>query len=226
MKAWGKIRSKRFFSSKPTSEAVTPVIGSIIMLLILFALAGVATVNFFNNAEGGATPQSPVVRISLESCEGGLRYAPQGENSTFENNTIVLIHEGGSPLPLDATCIKILGNGNAFQGDVGKGGIFLTGSTETIYQNLSPIEKSSRYKSQNKEVLNDNFWGVGEKLTLHGDDSAIGSIISSVKVSVNGDSNTSDNYGFKAGSEITIKVIDIKNNNVIAEQKDIVKTVK
>lgn len=100
MKAWGKIRSKRFFSSKPTSEAVTPVIGSIIMLLILFALAGVATVNFFNNAEGGATLQSPVVRISLESCEGGLRYAPQGENSTFENNTIVLIHEGGSPLPL------------------------------------------------------------------------------------------------------------------------------
>jgi archaeal type IV pilus assembly protein PilA len=42
-------------------------------------------------------------------------------------------------------------------------------------------------------------------------------------VSVNGESNTSDNYGFKAGSEITLKVIDIKSSNVIAQQKAFVK---
>jgi hypothetical protein len=42
-------------------------------------------------------------------------------------------------------------------------------------------------------------------------------------VSVNEDSDTSDNYGFKAGSEIVVKVIDIKSMNVIAEQRALVK---
>jgi hypothetical protein len=43
-------------------------------------------------------------------------------------------------------------------------------------------------------------------------------IDSSVKVSVNGIDNTSDNYGFKAGSEITLKVIDTEGKNILAEQ--------
>jgi hypothetical protein len=45
-------------------------------------------------------------------------------------------------------------------------------------------------------------------------------------VGVNGDYNTSDNYGFKAGSEITLKVIDVKSGTVIAEQRAIVKHAK
>ena len=48
-------------------------------------------------------------------------------------------------------------------------------------------------------------------------------IDSSVKVSVNGVGNTSDNYGFKAGSEITLKVIDNEGKNVLAEQTAVVK---
>jgi len=43
---------------------------------------------------------------------------------------------------------------------------------------------------------------------------------------VNGNSNTSDNYGFKAGSKITVKATDIKSMNVIAGQKAIVKHAK
>jgi hypothetical protein len=40
---------------------------------------------------------------------------------------------------------------------------------------------------------------------------------------VNGDYNTSDNYGFEVGSEITLKVIDAKSNNIISEQIAVVK---
>jgi archaeal type IV pilus assembly protein PilA len=223
MKSWGMIRYKHLFSSESNSDAASPVVGSILMLLILVLLVGSVAVTFFNVVGEGKNSQPLMTRISIESCEGGLRYAPKGENSTFENNSIVLIHEGGSPLPGDVICILIFGNGNAYQGEVGKGGIFLKGDTEVIYQNLIPTGKNPRYESKNKEILKDNLWSAGEKLTLHGDDSAIGSIVSSVKVSVNGDSNTSDNYGFKVGSEITVKVIDVKSRNVIAEQKAIVK---
>lgn len=83
-------------------------------------------------------------------------------------------------------------------------------------------EKNNTYANQNDALLKDGFWSVGERLTLHGRD-RWKSDISTVKVSVNGDSDTSNNYGFKAGSEITLKVIDIKSSNVIAEQKVIVK---
>lgn len=223
MKSWGKIRYKHLLSSESDSEAISPVVGSILMLLISVVLVGASALTFFNIVGEGTISEPLMAHISLESCEGGLRYAPKGENSTFENNTIVLIHQGGSPLPGDAICIQIFGTGNAYQGDVGKGGIFLKGDTEVIYQNLSPTGKNPKYESKNKEILKDNFWSAGEKLTLHGDDSAIGSIVSSVKVSVNGDGNTSDNYGFKVGSEIIIKVIDVKSRNFVAEQKAIVK---
>ncbi len=79
--------------------------------------------------------------------------APQGESSTFENNTIVLIHEGGSSLPLDAISIKILGNGNAYKGIANGNGNKDYRKHRNFYQNLSPIGKSSRYESQNKEVV-------------------------------------------------------------------------
>ncbi|MGB9938475.1 type IV pilin [Methanosarcina sp.] len=224
MKAWGKIRCKHLFSSESASEAVTPVVGSILMLLILVVLAGAVANSIFNSVGEDANFQPLIAKITIKSCDGGLRYAPKSENATFENNSIVLAHEGGSPLPLDATCIKILGDGNTYQGDVGGGGITIKGKTEVFYQNLSPTGKNpTYYVVNNKATLEDGSWDVGEKLVLCGQDSAEGIVKSSVKVSVDGDSDTSDNYGFKAGSEITLKVIDIKNSNVIAEQRAIIK---
>jgi archaeal type IV pilus assembly protein PilA len=69
MKAWKKIRYKSLFSSE--SEAVTPVVGSLLMLLTLVVLAGVIAIISFNIAGQGANSQPLVAKISLESCEGG-----------------------------------------------------------------------------------------------------------------------------------------------------------
>lgn len=224
MKVLGKIRHKHFCSSESVSEAITPVVGSLFMLLILVLLASVVAVNLFNIAGEGAISQPLMAKISLESCEGGLfNDGPLDERATLENNTIVLVHEGGSSLPLDSVSIKISGYGNSYHGVADGNGTKIVGDTEIFYQNLSPTGKNPKYKSQNKEVLKDNFWSVGEKLLLNGKDSPEGPIVSSVKVSVNGDSDTSDNYGFKAGSEIIVKVIDIKSSSVIAEQRAFVK---
>lgn len=223
MKVWKRIRYKHLFSSSSASEAVTPIIGSLLMLLILVVLAGAASVSFFNIAGEGETLQLPVAKISLESYEGGLfNNGPINERATMENNTIVLVHEGGSSLPLDTISIKVSGYGNSYQGIADGNGTKIVGDTEVFYKDLSSKEKNEKYENRNKAVLEDGFWNVGEKLILCGNDSST-SIDSSVKVSVNGDSNTSDNYGFKAGFEITLKVIDIKSSNVIAEQKAFVK---
>lgn len=224
MKVWGKIRAKYFFSFKSTSEAVTLIISSLLMLMVLVALAGMVGINFFNIPGEGESTQPLMAKISLESCEGGLfNDGPENDRATLENNTIVLLHEGGSSLPVDTVSIKISGYGNSYQGIADGNGTKIVGNAEVFYQNLSPTGKNPKYEPQNKEVLKDNLWSVGEKLVLNGKDSPEGSIVSSVKVSVNGNSDTSDNYGFKVGSEIILKVIDTKSSNIIAERRAIVK---
>jgi FlaG/FlaF family flagellin (archaellin) len=227
MKVWGKSRSKRLFSFKSTSKAVTPIIGSLLMLLVLVVLTSTVAVTFYNIAGEGKITQPLMAKISLESCEGGLfNDGPENERATLENNTIVLLHEGGSSLPVDIISIKISGYGNSYQGIADGNGTKIVGNAEVLYQNLSPTGKNPKYEPQNKEVLKDNSWSVGEKLVLNGKDSTGGSTVSTVKVSVNGNSDTSNNYGFKAGSEITIRVIDTKSRNVIAEKRAVVKHAK
>lgn len=225
MKVWRKIRNKDSFLSESASDAVTPIIGSVIMLLVLVLLAGVIAISFFNIAGEGESNQPPVAKISLESCEGGLfNDGPENERAALENNTIVLLHEGGSSLPVDTISIKISGYGNSYHGIADGNGTKIVGNAEIFYQNLSLTGKNpTYYLVNNKDILEDGSWNVGERLVLCGQDSAIGAVKSSVKVSVDGDSDTSDNYGFKVGSEIILKVIDTKSSNVIAEQRTIVK---
>ncbi|WP_292377768.1 type IV pilin [Methanosarcina sp. UBA289] len=225
MKAWGKIQAKHFFSFRLTSEAVTPIIGSLLMLLILVVLASIIAISFSNIAEEGKSSQPLMAKISLESCEGGLPKTGKGQDATFENNTIMLIHKGGSSLPLDNISIKISGYGKSYRPAL-EPGIkgYLTGNISLLYLDLIPHGKNpAYYPVNNKATLEDGLWNVGEKLVLCGQDSAVGATKSSVKVSVDGDYNTSDNYGFKVGSEVTLKVIDTKRSNVIAEQRVIVK---
>ena len=223
MKDWGRIRYKYLCLPEPTSEAITPIVGTLLMSLILFVLAGAVAICFFNIAGEGASSQPLMAKISLESCEGGL--SNKAEGGSFEKNKVILVHEGGNPLPIEVISIKISGDGNAYQGIVAKDGHPLYGNTQVIYKNLSPKEKNTTYAAQNAVLLKDGVWSAGERLILHGRDRGKYNN-SSVKVGVNGDYNTSDNYGFKAGSEITLKVIDVKSGTVIAEQRAIVKHAK
>lgn len=223
MKTWGRVQCKHLFSLGSASEAVTPVVGSLLMLLILVVLAGAVSSVIFNSVGEDANPEPLIAKITIESCEGGLfNDGPEAEQATLENNTIVLLHEGGSSLPLDTVSIKISGYGNSYQGIADGNGTKLVGSTEVFYRNLSPTGKNDKYVTRNSEVLKDGFWNAGEKLILSGKDSST-SVDSSVEVSVNGDSNTSDNYGFKADSEIILEVIDFKSNNFIAQHRAIVR---
>ncbi len=218
-----KIWDRSFLLLKPELKAYTPIISCILLLLITFTLAGIVVSTVFNSSGGEAGLQPRMARITLESCEGGLfDVGPMAERATLKENRIVLVHEGGSSLPLDSTSIRISGYGNSYQGIPGNGGK-LTGNLSVSYLNISTAGKNSHYETRNLAVLKDGLWSAGEKLVLCGEDSPVSSIDSSVKVSVDGVDDTSDNYGFKAGSEINLKVIDSEGKIIIAEQKAVVK---
>ena len=224
MKAWGSLRHKFRYFFKSAPEGLSPVVGSLLLLLIVFVLVGTVA-SSINLSEGRTNFQHPLARITLESCEGGIYGAgPVSKWVTFKENQIVLMHEGGDSLPLDSISIRISGYGNSFQGNISNGsGKRIEGDVNVLYMDLSQKGKNPDYIIRNSAVIEDGSWDVGEKLILCGRDSAIGTTYSSVKVSVGGVEKTKDNYGFKAGSEITLIVIDSKGRNVIAERKAIVK---
>lgn len=215
-----KFWNRHFLLLKPALEAYTPVIGTILLLLITFALVGIVVHSAFNLSGRDTGLHPNMAKINLESCEGGLfEIGPMAERVMLEENRIVIVHEGGSSLPLNSTSIRISGYGNSYQGIPGHGGTPLIGNLSVSYMNMGISGKNPDYETRNSAVLKDGFWDAGEKLILCGQDSSVNRIDSSVKVSVNGIDNTSDNYGFKEGSEITLKVIDNEGKNVLAEQR-------
>lgn len=224
VKEWGSLRHRNLYFLKSSPEGLSPVVGSLLLLLLVFVLAG-AIASSINLSGCRTNFQYPVARITLESCEGGLYWdVPNSEKVRLEENQIVLMHEGGDPLPLDSVSIKISGYGNSYQGIPGNGGSPLSGELSVFYRDLGSEGKNSTcYVVHNSATLEDGMWDVGERLVLCGQDSAVGAVESSVIVGVDGDYDTSDNYGFKADTEITLKVVDSKGRNVITKRKAIVK---
>ena len=193
------------------------------LLLIVFVLVG-AVASSINLSGGRTNFQQPMARITLESCEGGIYgVGPKQMGHGLKENQIVLMHEGGDPLPLDSISIRISGYGNSFQGNISKGsGKRIEGDVDVLYLDLSQREKIRTTLFKTAQFLKTAPGMSGKNCSLW-EDSAIGTIESSVKASVDGDDKTSDNYGFKAGSEITLMVIDRKGRNVLAERTAIVK---
>lgn len=224
MKAWGNIRHKLIYFLRSVPDGFSPVVGSLLLLLITFLLVGVI-VGSLNLSGGRTNLQPPVANIDLEFCEGGLYgVGPTADRVRCEENRIVLMHEGGDSLSFDSISIKISGYGNSYKGIPGHEGSPLTGNLSILYLDLGQEGKNSTcYAANNNATLEDGSWDVGERLVLCGQDSAVGNVKSSVKVSVDGEDNTSDNYGFKQDTEITLKIIDLKGRNVIAERKATVK---
>ena len=86
-----QILDKSFLLLKSASEAFTPVIGSILLLLITFALVGIVVSSVFNFSGDEAGFQPLVARITLESCKGGLfGIGPMAERAALEKNRMCL----------------------------------------------------------------------------------------------------------------------------------------
>lgn len=182
------------------------------MILLTILLAGITVSVVYGKDYSASLRPAPMTVIEIESVVGGMP-----DKVKYETNYIVLVHKGGDPLQTSSIRVIITGEGSSYTGVFGSGKKRY-GELSVIYEDLQYKGKISLYKKRNAD-LSDGAWSAGEKLILNGDDSLDGTVASSVRVSINGMSNTSNNYGFKQNSVITVKVFDRESNKIIAEAK-------
>nr|WP_321496807.1 type IV pilin N-terminal domain-containing protein [uncultured Methanolobus sp.] len=178
------------------------------MLLLTIVLAGITVSAVYSDDIGTSLSGSPLASIKVESVEGGVP-----NQIRFDQNYIRMVHKGGDPLPASSTKIVITGDGSGHTTNF-IGGMNLYGTVLVSYDNLLFHGKETAYATRNP-ALSDGMWSVGEELILNGQDAHNPS--STVFLSVNGYANTSNNYGLKAGSIVTIKVFDSERQLLISE---------
>ena len=147
------------------------------------------------------SPTDPI-KIEVVSFSAGDRY---NDSLRFQDNILILRHAGGSPVSLDAVSIQITGKGNVYSGIPGSGGRMIYGDVLVYYEHINSSRKNSGFVRNNRETLRDGLWSPGEILILTGNDS-LNSTVSSVFASVNGNSDTSNNYGFSSNQTLEIRI--------------------
>jgi len=206
---------------KDEENAVTPVLGVLLMVFLTFilAVATVAAVYDDDTVEriNSIFTKTPTAVIETKIIEN--------YGSSYHDINIKIWHKGGDSLTLDSTFIILSGKGTSQIGVFGFPGFKKESGDITIkYTNLAYNGKrQEKYIDTNSAALNDGMWSTGEQLILNGEDSSSGINSSTVHVIVNGISSDYDNYGFDTGTTVTIKIFDKTTQRIIAEGKAIVK---
>ncbi len=195
-------------------SAASSVIGVVLLVGMTVIMVSVIALSIFAY---GAFEQQPVpeAKIMVVEAKGGLA----SSGTSFKNNTILLKHKGGDSLDIKNIKVIITGTGQSHRGF---GSTYVPsrspyiGNVQIIYLNLTKDGKDSIYQTHNRLTYQDGFWAPGEIFLLSGDDGGDSNDEeSSVWVTVNGDGDTSNNYGFKAREKIFITIIDTVTNQII-----------
>ncbi|WP_321419990.1 type IV pilin N-terminal domain-containing protein [uncultured Methanomethylovorans sp.] len=204
------MNQKRLFSSflkiRFTDQGISPVIGTLLMLVLTMLLVGVAAVSLAgipNPLKKGLTAD-----VEIEFIEGGVP-----NEIRYRENFITLAHKGGDPLPLEDIQIVIDGKGSSYTGVVAHGGRIVNGDVQVTYLDLCPAGKGPHYETRNSCIA-DGYWSAGEAIVLNGDD-GLGNN-STVKVQVGSTTNTSNNFGFKKGTKVNIKILETPSSRLIS----------
>ncbi|MDD4331430.1 MAG: type IV pilin [Methanosarcinaceae archaeon] len=218
---------KSEISFKASTEALSPILGSLFLLLLCFGLVAAAATGVFgicgSNLPGKLAPVGASIEIEL--AEGGFSsFGSNDKRASFDENCLILVHAGGTPLALESTSILISGHGNAYSGSVKEGGQALRGELLVSYFDLTSKGKNKIYRTKNQQVLDDGLWTAGERLILNGRNSPKKGEYTSVHVKVDEIEATSNNYAFKAGAEITVTLVDTESRVRLAQEKAIIKT--
>ncbi|MCE8426454.1 MAG: type IV pilin N-terminal domain-containing protein [Candidatus Methanoperedens sp.] len=204
---------------KECTSAASSVVGVFLLvgLSIIMVAAVAICVHGFE-----LPPPAPQAKITVVEAKGGLPPLV-----SFDENMIKLRHKGGDRLDMKKTKLIIYGIGLSYRPLFGGGYVPLppkTGNVQVFYTNLAENGKILEYKSANGPVLQDGFWSAGETLVLSGEDSINSDDRkSSVYVIVSGDSETSNNYGFKVGEKVYFTVIDNDTNEIVSSTYAIMK---
>jgi FlaG/FlaF family flagellin (archaellin) len=214
--------------------AISPVIGVIFMVALTVIMASVIAATVFSFKPAA---KAPYAVIEIKEAKGGLRY--DSPNVNFNENWIILYHNGGDSLEINKTKILIRGYGETQNitfstlGTIARDDLIIdyldlgySGKLESRPTwNSEPYSfEYHGYEFHNSE-LNDGYWSTGERLTLNGQDSINGNESSTVRVRMNNVAKTSNNWRFSANKYIDITIIDIPSKQIIAEISTIVKHV-
>jgi hypothetical protein len=202
---------------KHNNTALSPVIGIILLILLTVLLAGITVSAVYGKDYSSSMKPAPLAVIEVESVVGGVPRIGYPYGTPYTENFIVLVHKSGEPLCINSSYIFILGEGGS---TIGSFPHFQIPRGEVIvrYEDLGYGGKIPQYRARNPD-LSDGVWSAGERLVLNGDDSINGTASSSVFVSINGMANTSNNYGLREKSVVTVKIFDRDSNKMIAQIK-------
>ena len=191
-------------------------LSSLFLLFLTVSVCGILVLNngVFTSYDVG---QPSPIKIEIEAVSGGDRY---NDTVRFQDNILVLRHAGGKSVSLDSTSVQITGIGNSYKGIPGSGGEFLFGDLVVYYDHLNIDKKNPQFEKNNRETLKDGLWSPGEIIILTGNDSK-NSSSSSVFVSVNGDTDTSENFGFSShtAAEISVFQKSTKNKHLLFKKE-------
>ena len=197
-------------------SGTSPVIGIVLMTVLTILLAGVTVSAVYSDDMFASLKKGPIASIEAVSVVGGLPGYPGYVK--YEDNSIFLRHMGGDPLSVESKRIVISGKGSAYEGVVPHGTLH-SGDILISYDYLDFDGKDPGYSSSN-QVLLDGMWSAGEELMLNGQDGTSGA--STVSVTINEITDTSNNYGLKENSWITIKIFDKDTRRIVSESECLV----
>ena len=210
--------SKHVETFRESNSAVSSVIGVILLVGLTVVLVATIAGSIFGFA---LAPDAPDANIVIRQA--------RGNNGTLTGNEIVLAHKGGDTLRSDSVKIIIDGDGREALKDGGSIPIAPFGEITITYSNLKDYnyvgsgERKDRWKynltagdntriEDAKIVLNDT-WTPGETVVLYGADGA----------SQSNTNNVDKKYELTAGSTVTVTIVDIATNKLIATSFSTVK---
>ena len=186
--------------------AVSSVIGVIMMVGMTVIMISVVAMSVM----GFALPESaPQAKIVVVEAKGDM-----DDGDSLHENKIVLKHKGGDALNENNTKIIITGKGCAYTGDMSS---CLLKDMRATYGDLTG---ENYYHNGTdftlKQIVSGTSWDAGEQIELYGRDG--------VDLDYSDMRNTVDSkWKIDAGSTVSVTIIDIITNQVIATSRVTVK---
>ena len=201
--------SKHVETFRESNSAVSSVIGVILLVGLTVVLVATIAGSIFGFA---LAPDAQDANIVIRQARGNM--------ANFSGNEIVLAHKGGDTLRADGVKIIIDGEGKEALKVGGDGGISAAtlGKITITYSNLEYYnyvdlngERKDSYflgydDTDYAKIASNDTWNPGETIVLYGADGR-----------VNANTNNVDKkYKLTAGSTVTVSIVDIASNKLIA----------
>lgn len=188
-----------------SEEAVSPVIGVVLMVGMTVVMISAVAVSVLAFTLPESAPQAKIVLVEVK---GDI-----GTDTALYTNSIVLRHKGGDALFENNTRIIITGKGYAYNTGSYPSPAPSPQDIRVTYRDLAGENYVNGYDG---EIVDGTLWDAGETIILYGSDRVI-------PPGVNQHNTVDNKWKLQAGSTVSITIIHVPTNEVIATSRIIVK---